>query len=97
MRVFAVATVLSVTLAAAPTFAQQPAGQPAPRPAAPAAQTPVQPAPAPNVPFPAGVKYGYINLEAVFNASTEGQRIQTLIQTSQTELQGNQKALQAAP
>ena len=37
MRVFAVATALSVLLAAAPTFAQAPA-QTAPRPAAPATQ-----------------------------------------------------------
>jgi len=45
------AAVLSVMLAAAPTFAQAPAAQapaqPAPEQAAPAAQTPAQPAPAP--------------------------------------------------
>ena len=81
MRVFAVVTALSVLLAAAPTFAQVPA-QTAPRPAAPSVQTPA-PAPAApaNVPFPAGVKYGYVNLEQVFAGSAEGQRIQTLIQT----------------
>lgn len=97
MRVFAVATVLSMTLATAPIFAQAPAQPAAPRPTAPAAQTPApQPAVAPNVPFPAGIKYAYVNLEAVFADSAEGKRIQTLIQTKQTELAGRQKALQDA-
>ena len=101
MRVFAAATALSILLAAAPTFAQAPA-QTAPRPAAPAAQTPApqtsapQPAAQPNVPFPSGVKYAYVNLEAVFADSAEGQRVQKLIQTKQTELQGKQKAFQDA-
>jgi outer membrane protein len=94
MRVFAVATALSVMLAAAPTFAQQAPAPAAPRPAAPAVQVPAQ-APA-NVPFPAGVKYGYVNLEQVFAGSPEGLRIQTLINNKQTELQGKQKALQDA-
>src|SRR5215213_4132293 len=106
MRVFAVATALSMLLTAAPTFAQAqaPAPTPArpaaqtPRPAAPAVQTPAsQPVPPParpNVPFPAGVKYAFVNLEAVFADSAEGKRIQTLIQSKQTELQGKQKALQ---
>jgi outer membrane protein len=92
MRVFAVATALSVLLAAAPIFAQAPAPT-APRPTV---QAPAPAAPAANVPFPAGIKYGYVNLEQVFAGSAEGQRIQTLINTKQTELQGKQKALQDA-
>jgi outer membrane protein len=103
MRVFVLGLVLSAVLAAAPTFAQAPA-QPAPRPAAPAQTAPrpappiaPQPAaPAPNVPFPAGVKYAYVNLEAVFAESAEGKKVQTLIQTRQTELAGLQKSLQDA-
>ena len=96
MRVFAVAAALSVMLASGPTYSQAPA-QTAPRPVAPAAQAPApQPAPAPNVPFPAGVKYGYVNLEAVYGQSAEGQKIQSLIQSKQNELQGRQKALQDA-
>jgi outer membrane protein len=96
MRVFAVATALSVLLAVAPTFAQAPAQTP-PRPSVPVGQAPGStPAPAPNVPFPAGVKYGYVNLEQVFAGSAEGQRIQTLIQTKQNELQAKQKAFQDA-
>ena len=54
------------------------------------------PAPAPNVPFPAGVKYRYVNLEQGFAGSAEGQRIQTLIQSKQNELQAKQKAFQDA-
>ena len=46
------------------------------------------------MPFPAGVKYGYVNLEAVFGDSAEGKRVQTLYQSKQNELQSKQKALQ---
>jgi Skp family chaperone for outer membrane proteins len=99
MRVFAVATALSVMLAAAPTFAQAPAPT-APRPSVPVAPAGAPPAGAPavpaNVPFPAGVKYGFVNLEAVFADSAEGKRVQTLIQTRQTELGSKQKAMQDA-
>ena len=86
MRVFAVALALSVTLAAAPSFAQQapartaPAGQgqtrpaaPAPtqpRPAPPAAQQPA--APAQQLPFPAGVKYAFVYVQRIASESAEG-------------------------
>jgi outer membrane protein len=86
MKVFAVAVALSVTLAAAPSYAQGAAGQP--RPAAPAGQTPpasprpaapattapatATPAPAQRPPFPTGVKYAFIYVQKIAAESTDG-------------------------
>jgi outer membrane protein len=93
MKVFAATVALSLMLTAAPTFAQQAPGAPRPVAPAPAAQTP-PPAAAVRAPFPAGVKYGYVNLEVVFAQSAEGQKIQSLINTRQTDLAAAQKKLQ---
>ena len=95
------AAVLSALLIAAPTFAQTPAGQPAPKPAAPAtppAQT--APAPAPEVrPFPEGAKVAYINIQRIANESAEGKaataKVQALVQKKQAEANEKNKALQA--
>jgi outer membrane protein len=97
MKVFAATVALSVMLTAAPTFAQQAPAPTAPRPVAPstAAQTP-PPAAATRAPFPAGVKYAYLNLEEVFARSPEGAKVQTLINQRQSELAVAQKALQDA-
>ena len=90
MRALFGAAVLSVMLAAAPTFAQGPAA-PAP---APAAQ-----APAPQ-PFPAGAKYGFVNIQRIANESAEGKvattRVAALNQQKVNELNEKNKQLQAA-
>ncbi len=112
MKVFAVVLALSVVLSAAPGFAQAPA--PAqPKPAAPAPQTPPpatqKPAPAaaqpqpqapPRVPFQAGLKYGFVDLQEVAQASAQGKafnaRVQQLQEAKVKELQDKNKAMQAA-
>ena len=102
MRGFALAAVLSVTLAAAPTFAQVPP-PPAPRPAAPAAAAPA-PAPAAPVPvvrpFPTGTKYAFVNIQRIANESAEGKvattRVAALNQQKVNELNERNKQLQAA-
>ena len=102
MRGFALAAVLSVTLAAAPTFAQVPP-PPAPRPAAPAAAAPA-PAPAAQVPvvrpFPTGTKYAFVNIQRIANESAEGKvattRVAALNQQKVNELNERNKQLQAA-
>ena len=107
MRSLFGAAVLGLMLAAAPSFAQAPLApgqQPAPpRPAAPA--TPA-PAPAPAVqapappPFPAGTKYGFVNIQRIANESNEGKaataRVQALNQQKVNELNEKNKQLQAA-
>jgi outer membrane protein len=102
MRGFALAAVLSVMLAAAPTFAQVPP-PPAPRPAAPAAATPAPAptAPAPVVrPFPTGTKYAFVNIQRIANESAEGKvattRVAALNQQKVNELNEKNKQLQAA-
>ena len=105
MRRFAAVAVLSVMLAAAPTFAQTPtppapAGQPpAPKPAtptAPPAQTAPTPAPRP---FPEGAKIAYLNIQRVANESNEGKsataKVQALNQKKVQELSEKNKSLQA--
>ena len=73
MRLFAVALALSVVLSAAPSsvYAQQ-----APAPAAPAAQQPAPQAPATTPPaqadFQEGLKYAYVDVQAVAAESAEG-------------------------
>ncbi len=106
MRVFAVALALSITLAAAPSFAQAPAapaGQaPGAKPAAPApAPAPAAAAPAtPAVPFQEGTKYAYVNVQAVAAESSEGKaaaaKIKSLQDARVKELQDKNKAVQAA-
>ena len=104
MKAFVVVMALSVTLAAAPGFAQAPAGapapaKPAPAPAAPAAvQTPAPP-PAPK-PFPQGAKVAYVVLQRIANESADGRvattRIQALQQKKAAELNEKNKQLTAA-
>ena len=93
MRSFFGAAALSVMLAAAPTFAQAPAGQ-APAQPAPAAQ-----APAPR-PFPEGVKYGFVNVQRIAAESNEGKaataQVQALNQKKVEELNVRNKQLQGA-
>jgi outer membrane protein len=109
MRSLFGAAVLSLMLAAAPTFAQAPLApgqQPAPpRPAAPATPAPAPapavqaPAPAPR-PFPEGTKYGFVNIQRIANESSEGKaataRVQALNQQKVNELNEKNKQLQAA-
>jgi outer membrane protein len=108
MRRFAAVAVLSVMLAAAPTFAQTPAPappagqQPAPKPAPPTtppAQTVPAPAPAPPAPFPEGAKIAYINIQRIASESGEGKaataKVQALNQKKVQELNEKNKALQA--
>jgi Skp family chaperone for outer membrane proteins len=103
MRVFAVALTLSVVLlagTASTASAQAAAGTqnpatPAPQVAAPA------PAPAPAlVPFQDGLKYAYVNLQAVAANSNEGKaaaaRIKEFQDQKVSELNNRNKALQAA-
>lgn len=106
MRVFVVALALSLALTAVPSYAQAPAPAPAgqgQKPAVPpAAQAPApQAAPArPRVPFQAGLKYGYVNLQEVAQTSNEGKalnaKVVALNDQKVKELQGRQKALATA-
>src|SRR5215468_2262619 len=89
MRAFVVAAALSLTLAAAPAFAQATA------PAAPAAaQAPAE------VPFPAGAKYAFVNIQRVAAESQQGKalslRVQALNNQKLTELDTKNKALQTS-
>ena len=92
MRGLALAAVLSMTLAAAPIFAQAPA-QPAP-PQPQAAAPPVQ------APFPVGTKYAFVNIQRVAAESAAGKtlagRVAALNQQKVNELNEKNKALQAA-
>ena len=109
MRRFAAVAVLSIMLAAAPTFAQTPAPaqpapagqQPAPKPATPVTP-PAQTAPAPPIaarPFPEGAKIAFINIQRIASDSGEGKtlsaRVQALNQKKVQELNEKNKALQA--
>jgi Skp family chaperone for outer membrane proteins len=105
MKVFAVASALSLVLSAAPTFAQAQAPAPAqPRPAAPApAQAPQAPTPAPaqaRPPFQTGLKYAFINVQEIAQTSAEGKafnaKVNALQEQKVKELQDKNKALQAA-
>jgi len=70
----------------------------APRPAAPSpvTQQPAQPKP----PFPTGVKYAFVQIQAIASSSAEGKaattKIQAMQQQKSNELQEKNKALQAA-
>jgi len=88
MRAFVVAAALSLTLAAAPAFAQAAAPAPA------AAQAPAE------VPFPAGAKYAFVNIQRVAAESQQGKalsvRVQSLNNQKLTELDAKNKALQTS-
>jgi Skp family chaperone for outer membrane proteins len=111
MRLLAIILASSITLAASETYAQAPAGQapapatqkpPAPAPAAPATQKPAAPAPAP-APLPKfqeGLKYAYVNMQAVAAQSNDGkaaaEKLKAFQDQKTRELQDKQKTLQAA-
>ena len=103
MRAFAVVVVLSVVLAASPTFAQAPAAPAPAKPSAPAAAAPA-PAPAPAQPtaprpFPQGAKVAYVVLQRIANESADGRvattRIQALQQKKAAEMTNMQQKLAA--
>ncbi len=109
MRVFAVALALSLVLSAAPSHAQAPAPAPA-QPAAPgqppaptAKPAPTQPAAAQpaqqRVPFQTGLKYAYVQLQAVAQESAQGKAFNAQVQALQDkkvkELQDKQKQMTA--
>jgi len=73
--------------------------QPAPAQPAPAQAAPTPPAPVPQpVPFPAGAKVGFVNLQAIAQLSADGktaaQKVNALAQKKQTEAADKAKALQ---
>jgi len=73
--------------------------QPAPAQPAPAQATPTPPAPVPQpVPFPAGAKVGFVNLQAIAQLSADGKaaaaKVNALAQKKQTEAADKAKALQ---
>jgi Skp family chaperone for outer membrane proteins len=116
MRVFASLLAFSAMLAAGAAYAQAPATQkPTPAPAAPGqkpaptapapGQKPAPPAPAAAAPelkpqFQDGMKYAYVNVQAVAATSVEGkvaaEKIKVLQEQKSRELQDKNKALQAA-
>lgn len=106
MRVFAVASALSVLLAAATSHAQAPApaGQKPTPPAAPAGQQPKPaapaPQPAPQPRFQDGLKYAYINVARIAAESSEGrsanEKVKALNDQKVRELNEKNKALQTA-
>jgi outer membrane protein len=112
MRVFASVLAFSAMLAAGTAYAQAPAGappapatqKPTPAPATPG-QKPAPPAPAAPLPelkpqFQDGLKYAYVNVQAVAAASVEGkvaaEKIKVLQEQKSRELQEKNKALQTA-
>jgi len=102
MKALVISASLALVVSAAPVFAQAaPAGrgaQPA-RPAAPAPAPAQQPAapPAAPVPFPAGAKIAYVNLQLIANQSAEGKsltaKVQALMTKKQQEAAAKQKQL----
>jgi Skp family chaperone for outer membrane proteins len=112
LKTMIVIAALGIVLAAGPAFAQAkppaggqtPATTPAaPQPAAPATQQPAAPPaaqPAPPRPFPEGAKIAYIDLQFIASNSVEGKsattKIQEFAKKKTAELEGKQKALEAA-
>ena len=107
MKMFAIAA-LALALTAGPALAQtpgtaKPAGE-TQKPAPPATQKPAEPAPAAPPaapkPFPEGAKIGYIDLQYIASNSVEGKaatsKIQEFTKKKTAELEGKQKALEAA-
>lgn len=115
MRVFASVVVFSAVIAAGAAYAQAPAApRPTPTPAAPAGQKPAPappataPRPTPAAPtappelkprFQEGMKYAYVNVQAVAAGSVEGrvaaEKIKVLQEQKSRELQERNKALQS--
>jgi Skp family chaperone for outer membrane proteins len=106
MRLLAIILASSITLAASETYAQAPAGQapatqkpPAPATTAPT-QKPAAPAPAPLPKFQDGLKYAYVNMQAVAAQSNDGraaaEKLKGFQDQKTRELQDKQKTLQAA-
>jgi len=105
MRGFVIAAAFA--LSASPVFAQAPGQAPA-RPAQPQT-TPARPAtppaappqfiPPPQVPFPAGAKIGFVNLQAIAQLTADGKaaaaKVNALATKKQTEGADKAKALQA--
>src|SRR4051794_33276450 len=88
---------LSVTLAASAAFAQQ---APAGRGRAAAPSVPAALAPPVQVPFPAGAKIAYVNLQYIAANSADGRaantKVNALVQKKQAEAAANQKTQQDA-
>jgi outer membrane protein len=103
LKTMIVIAALGIVLAAGPAFAQAapPAGGQTPA-TTPAAQQPAAPAapPAAPRPFPEGAKIAYIDLQFIASNSVEGKSATTKIQEyakkKTAELEGRQKALEAA-
>jgi Skp family chaperone for outer membrane proteins len=97
MRGCVLAVAAAFALSASPVFAQaQAPAAPAPAPAAQPAASPAAPTP---VPFLAGAKVGFVNLQAIAQLSADGKaaatRVQDLAKKKQTEAADRAKALQA--
>ena len=106
MRVFAIAAAFSLSLVpgafaqAAPAQGAAPAGQ---KPPAPATQKPPSPAapaaPAPTARFQDGLKYAYVNMQAIAQQSGEGKALADKLKNAQDakqrDLQDKNKNLQA--
>ena len=102
-----ISAALALGLSAAPVFAQAAAGQAPARPATQPATRPAAPTPAPQaaapappvvpVPFPAGAKVAYVNLQLIANQSAEGKaltaKVQALMQKKQTDAATKSKQL----
>ena len=92
-----------VLVCSASAFAQARGAAPAtPAPAAPAVAQPAQVAPPPQqppAPFPAGAKFGFVNLQLVAASTVDGKaaaaRVQKLASDKQTEAANRAKAFQA--
>ena len=105
-KMFAIAA-LALALTAGPALAQTPGtAKPAAetqKPAPPATQKPAEPATAAAAapkPFPEGAKIAYIDLQYIASSSAEGKaataKIQEFAKKKTAELEGKQKALEAA-
>ena len=100
LKIMIVVTAMGLMLAAGPSYAQAPAGQPPATPPAtpPAASAPV-PAPRPPAPFPEGAKFAFIDIQAVASNSAEGKaataRLDELRKKKNTELTAKQASLKA--
>jgi outer membrane protein len=104
LKTMFVIAALSVVLAAGPVWAQAapPAGAqpPATTPPAGQAQAPAAPAAKAPEPFPEGAKIAYVDLQYIASMSADGKaataKIQEFAKKKQAELEGKQKALDAA-
>jgi outer membrane protein len=92
MKALLVASVLTLTLVAAPALAQAPAGQAPAQPPAAAA--------APARPFPEGARVAYVNIQRIANESAEGKaataKVKALNDKKVLELGEKNKSLQTA-